>query len=120
MLDRELIRQSPEVIRDSLTKRGEDVKLLDEYIELDRRWREELSALEPLRAEKNKASREGKPDSKALKKAKDLADKIAVIEKKVKKTEAGLRQALLSLPNIVLSDVPVGPGDSANTVVKQV
>ncbi|WP_297477134.1 hypothetical protein, partial [Thermococcus sp.] len=44
MLDIKLIRENPDVVRKDLIKRGETDKLawIDEILELDRKWRENL------------------------------------------------------------------------------
>jgi len=117
MFDREFVRNSPGVIKDSLSKRGDDPKLLDSYLVHEKKWRDLVNALEPLRAQRNQISRGGKPTPAGLKKAKELEKKITAQETKLKQAEADFRLAQLSLPNLVDESVPVGPGESANTVI---
>lgn len=120
MIDREQLRQSPDRFRKSLIKRGEDPKLIDQFINLDTKWRSLMADVEPLRAEKNILSRAGKPTPAVLKKAQAINKKISTIEGDLKKAELGVKTILLSLPNLVADDVPVGDGESANTVVEKV
>src|SRR3989344_7141043 len=120
MIDRDLLRQNPDVFRDSLTKRGEDPKMIDKYLKLDTVWRALANEIEPLRAERNKLSRGGKPTPAVLKKAQALAKKISAIEGELGKAESAAKAALMSFSNLVAADVPVGEGESANQVVEQV
>lgn len=120
MIDRELMRLHPELVKESLTKRGEEPKLVDEYLHLDLAWRQLSGQIEPLRAEKNKLSRGGKPASMELKRAQAVNKKITALEGKLKKADLAAKTALLSIPNLVADDVPVGDGETANTVVEKV
>ena len=120
MIDRELMRLHPELVKESLTKRGEEPKLVDEYLHLDLAWRQLSGQIEPLRAEKNKLSRGGKPASMELKRAQAVNKKITALEVKLKKADLAAKTALLSIPNLVADDVPVGDGETANTVVEKV
>src|SRR3989344_6741941 len=120
MIDRDLLRQNPDVFRDSLTKRGEDPKMIDKYLKLDTVWRALANEIEPLRAERNKLSRGGKPTPAVLKKAQALSKRISVIEGELKKADSTSKIALLSLPNLVAPDVPVGDGESANVILEKV
>lgn len=119
MIDRDLLRQHPEIVKESLTKRGEDPKKLDRYLELEKKWRAIASQVEPLQAEKNKLSRSGKPSPAGLKKAKELSKKITAKEGDLKTAEMAYMTAAKALPNLVADDVPVGPGETANTAIGQ-
>jgi len=114
------MRLHPELVKESLTKRGEEPKLVDEYLHLDLAWRQLSGQIEPLRAEKNKLSRGGKPASMELKRAQAVNKKITALEGKLKKADLAAKTALLSIPNLVADDVPVGDGETANTVVEKV
>jgi len=58
VLDVELIRASPELVRDSLRKRSRDdlVEGFDRLLRIDAEWRALVTKIRDLRAEKNKAS----------------------------------------------------------------
>ena len=58
MLDLKEIREDPEPAREGLRRRGFDVALLDEALELDERRRALLPELEELRRRKNEASKQ--------------------------------------------------------------
>ena len=120
MVDRENLRQNPDSFKESLTKRGENPRLVDQFLLADEQWRKLASEVEPLRAERNKLSRGGKPTPAVLKKAQALSKRISVIEGELKKADSTSKIALLSLPNLVAPDVPVGDGESANVILEKV
>jgi seryl-tRNA synthetase len=54
MLDIKLIRENPEFVKGNLQKRGhpENLRMLNDLIEHDHRWRESLTRLNKLRHER--------------------------------------------------------------------
>ena len=107
MLDLRQIRDDPEQARQALGRRGFDVSVLDEALELDERRRALLPELEELRRAKNEASkrigelqRSGEDATGAIgevkgasAREKELADELRVVEER----RAG---ALASMPNL--------------------
>ncbi|MGC9058893.1 MAG: serine--tRNA ligase [Candidatus Aenigmatarchaeota archaeon] len=127
MLDINLIRKNPEIVRRDLEKRNdkEKIKLLEEVIELDKKWREELNELNKLRKKRNELSveiakmkKEGKDVSELLKEAEKLPEKIKILEKAVEEKERRIREILMVLPNILHESVPIGKDENDNVVVK--
>ena len=57
MIDIDLIRERPDVLRDSGEKRGQEFRI-DEAIDLDRRRRSAITEIDNLRAKRNDVSRE--------------------------------------------------------------
>ncbi|MGC9200463.1 MAG: serine--tRNA ligase [Candidatus Aenigmatarchaeota archaeon] len=127
MLDINLIRKNPEIVRRDLEKRNdkEKIKLLEEVIELDKKWREELNELNKLRKKRNELSveiakmkKEGKDVSELLKEAEKLPEEIKILEKAVEEKERRIREILMVLPNILHESVPIGKDENDNVVVK--
>ncbi len=58
MLDIQLFRENPDLIRQSLTKRHQDPSPVDQVIALDEKRRELIQEVERLRAERNQGSQE--------------------------------------------------------------
>ncbi len=123
MLDRRLIREEPDTVRKALADRGSDFDL-DALVALEAR-RRELLAVEGLRARKNELSREiGKTlqaggDAAALRTEVDaLSRDIASMEAELAEVEAQFDRLMLEIPNIPKAEVPVGPDESHNVVVK--
>ncbi len=82
MLDLRWIRNHPEELKAAMKRRGADVPV-DELIELDGRWREKLTLVERLKAERNEASeaigrakREGKDAREAIARMREVAAHI--------------------------------------------
>ncbi len=123
MIDRNLLREEPEKIREALNNRRSDFDL-DRLIELDEK-RRELLEVEQLRARRNQLSqqigqiiRDG-GDAEALKaEVAALKDQIATMEPELEQVEAEFEQMMLEIPNIPLAEVPVGESEEDNVVVK--
>ena len=121
MLDIKFIRESPDLVRQAVEKRGDSVPL-DEIIKLDERHRRLLQQVEGLRAERNETSKQlsrmaDKPPQ-LITDMRQLGEQIASLEKEVAHAGAEVNDLLLMLPNIPASDVPVGHDEQDNVVVR--
>ena len=58
MLDLDLIRRNPDLVREALQKRHDDPALVEAVLALDVQRREMLQTVETLRAERNRVSKE--------------------------------------------------------------
>ena len=121
MLDIRLIRDNPDLIRQTLNNRGDSAPL-DEIIELDGRYRESLHQVEIFRAERNEVSKKlGKMADKPAQLINDmrqLGDRISSLEAEIARLWAELEDHLLRLPNNPLPDVPAGKDETGNVVVR--
>jgi seryl-tRNA synthetase len=122
MIDINLLRETPEIVREALINRQKKSSVVDEIIQLDSSRRELLSNVEKLRAEQNALSRQftGKPTEDQLKQASSIKEKLKALETELKETEDKQNLILEEIPNIPASDVPVGKDDSENPVYKTV
>jgi seryl-tRNA synthetase len=126
MLDINIIRETPEVVRKGLRDRQMDSSPVDVILQLDEKRRALLSQVETLKAERNVVSKEiGKMKDAASRQEKIEAmrvvgDKIADFDKQVSEVEAELTALTSSIPNIPDARVPYGKDDSENVVVKTV
>jgi len=121
VIDLNLLRENPEVIRASQLARGADSALVDQALELDQRKRKAQGEFEKLRAEQNahgklvaQASREEKAD--LVEKAQSLAASVKVAQTKADELESELVQLLLKIDNVVAEGVPVGGEDNFQVV----
>ncbi len=124
MIDRRLIREQPEVIREALDKRGMEFDL-DELIRLEAR-RRQLLAVEELRAKRNELSKQigatikAGGDAEPLKaEVVEVNRRIRQMEEELEEVEALLERRMLELPNIPKPEVPVGVDEEDNVVVGQ-
>lgn len=127
MLSLKLIRETPDVVRADLLKRGEIEKLrwIDEILELDAKWRENLRQINVLRRERNriaveigKKKKAGYDAGELMKKSKELASRIAEIEKENDAIREKIDYYLWRLPNITHESVPIGKDDSENVPIR--
>ena len=128
MLDIKLIRENPGFVRKNLKKRHdpEKVKLLEELVDKDSKWRRSLKELEMLRKKRNEITREianikrnRKPGAnKLIAEMKSLPSKIKKKEESVEKLKERTRWILMRLPNLLHESVPVGNDDKNNVIVK--
>ena len=123
MLDIKLIRENPEFVRSNLMKRGnsENTIMLNELVETDKKWRENLTRLNELRHQKKLVTTEiatfkkaGKNASETLSKAKKIDLEITDTEKEVAAEEEKEHDLLMRLPNMLHDSVPVGQGEDSN------
>ncbi len=128
MLDIKLFRESPEVIKANLEKRGwtkEEISLVDEVIESDKKWRESRQAGDALKHERNVVTQEiselkkaGKDISSKVKAMKDVNDKIKETDENTKAYLNKRDELLLRIPNLMHESVPVGKDDSENVPIR--
>ena len=126
MLDIQLFRDNPDLIRQGLTKRHLDPSPVDQVIQLDAKRRDLLQDVERLRAERNQ-------ESKAIGKIKDpderqekiaamgkSGDQLKSLENKLKEVEPALSALVGTFPNLPDERVPVGTDDSENELIKTI
>ena len=130
MIDINLIRTNPELVKENIKRKFQDHKLplVDEALELDSKRRALISEGDSLRSARNTLSKqvgmlmkEGKREEAEAVKAqvKADADRLVAIEKESEETEAALKKVMMAIPNIVAADVPVGKDDSENVELQR-
>ncbi|RME78541.1 serine--tRNA ligase [Candidatus Woesearchaeota archaeon] len=126
MLDINLIREHPEIVRQDLEKRkDEKIVLVDELLRLDEEWRKSKQELDALRSKRNSLSKEiaaakkaGKDVSSLLEESKAIPQQIKLLEDEVERTHSRIQEILMTLPNITHETVPYGKDDSDNVEVR--
>lgn len=126
MIDINIVRDKPKIIKKSLENRQMDPSVVDRLAKLDKEWRAVLTKTEVLKAERNKVSKEiGKIKNKAEREVKiaqmrEVGDKIADQDSKVKDIEDTLNNLIATIPNILDDSVPMGKDESENKIIRQV
>ncbi|MEX2161719.1 MAG: serine--tRNA ligase [Anaerolineales bacterium] len=123
MLDIELIRSQPEVVRAGMRKRNMDPAPVDRARQLDERRRPLLVEVETLKGERNAASKEigamkdkaGREDKIAAMRA--VGDKIDALDLELAAVDKELDALMAVIPNIPEERVPAG-GEENNVVEK--
>jgi seryl-tRNA synthetase len=128
MLDIKLIRENPETVKNNLKKRGDpqNLKMLDELIENDRKWRQGLTQLNDLRHERKQitaeiavAKKKGKKAEREITRAKKIDSEITTLEKQVAESEQKVHDILMQLPNLLHETVPYGKDENDNVEIRK-
>jgi len=121
MLDIKLIRESPELVRLSLEKRGKTYPL-DTIVKIDEDYRNLLQQVELLRAKHKQTSKElGKTQERPpelISQMRDLGEQIGTLQQQANNTKNTLETFLLELPNMPHPSVPLGKDANDNIVTR--
>ncbi len=126
MLDINLIREQPDLVRKALSDRQMDPAPVDRILELDTRRRSILTEVEALKAERNAVSKEisQMKDAAArqanIESMRAVGDKIAAIDREVAEVEEKLESVAATLPNLPDARTPYGKDESSNVVLRTV
>jgi seryl-tRNA synthetase len=124
MLDIRILREQPDFAREKLALVGCSREEIDHVIDLDRRRRELIVAVEQMRADRKSSSKKigamkPGPEMEAAKaEVRTLGEKLAASEKELEAAETDFGRRMLELPNFPHPAVPPGPDDSANRIVR--
>ncbi|HYU84911.1 MAG TPA: serine--tRNA ligase [Kribbellaceae bacterium] len=116
MIDPKLLRDNPDLVRASLTKRGEPTGLVDEILAADAARRASIAEFEKLRAEqkglgKQISSAQGDERTALLERTKTLAAEVKVAEAASNEAGARFSELAIQVPNLVQDEVPAGGED---------
>lgn len=121
MIDPQLLRENPDVVRRSQEARGDSVDLVDAALEADRARRDAITAFESLRAEQNvfgktvaSAPKEEKPALVAQ--AQELAARVKEANQRVTDAEADFDRVVGAIANPVIEGVPSGGEENFATL----
>ncbi|MBT2503677.1 serine--tRNA ligase [Curtobacterium sp. ISL-83] len=121
MIDPQLLRDNPDVIKASQEARRASVAVVDEAVAADAARRSAITAFEALRAEQNafgKTVAKAPKDEKAalVQQAQALAAKVKEAQATVTAAEETFNTIVRAIPNVVLPGVPEGGEDDFVTL----
>jgi seryl-tRNA synthetase len=128
MLDMKFVRDHPDLVKDSLKRRGEEGKVtwVDELLENDSKWRTIQSEANNLRSKRNEITeqiahlrKKGEDASKLMKEAEQIPDQIRGLEKQTTELQGSITNMLMLLPNLIHESVPFGRDENENQEVKK-
>ena len=130
MLDIKFVRENPDLVKENIKKKFQDHKLglVDEVIDLDKKYRELQLSGDTLRMERNSLSkeignlmREGKKDEAENTKAKvnEINSKLENIEKDTDEYSVKIKEIMMRIPNIIHESVPIGKNDTENVEIQK-
>ena len=130
MIDINLIRTNPELVKANIKKKFQDEKLknVDEILKLDEKIRELKKEGDNLRSSRNSLSsqigllmKDKKIDEANELKSRVQANNIRIgdIEKEEAALSLELKKLMMTIPNIIADDVPIGKDDSENVELEK-
>ena len=130
MLDIKFVRANPDVVKENIRKKFQDEKLVlvDEVIDLDKKFREGNQRLEFLRSRRNSLSKqiggmmarkEFDLANETKKEVSAMGDEMAALEAQGTELEAEIRKRMMVIPNIIDPSVPIGKDDSENVEIER-
>ena len=130
MIDINLIRTNPELVKENIKKKFQEQKLplVDKVLELDKKNRALKQEGDNLRAERNQLSsqigmlmKEGNKEQAETIKQKVAEGKVRLeqIDAEQVDIEAEIKKCMMTIPNIVDASVPVGKDDSENVEIEK-
>lgn len=123
MLDINIIRTEPEMIRKMLINRNKDADILDLFLEANSEWRMLTSKNNELRKLRNEVSAQIAKTSKGSEKEAKIADMketgeiIKQNDARMTELETIRNDCVLNIPNITHESVPIGKDSTENVVI---
>jgi len=124
MLDIKFIRNYPDKVKESCKQKHIKVDV-DLLLEVDKRKRQTLQALEDMLAQKNQASKiisrtkDEKEKRKLILEMRELDENSDRLTKVLKESEGEFNNLMLQIPNLPLDDVPIGRDEKDNVVSRE-
>jgi seryl-tRNA synthetase len=121
VIDPQLLRDSPELVRQSQAARGSSVSLVDDAIAADALRRSSIGAFESLRAEQNAfgktvASAPKEEKAALVAQAQELAARVKSAQQEASDAEADVARIVGGIQNIIIDGVPAGGEDNFVTL----
>ncbi len=124
MLDIRKLREKPEDVIAGLQRKGVQADL-EPLLEIDRRWRDNLTEVESLKNERNRASKDigrivgaGGDISAHKQSMRDLGERISALDREIRLLESQREELLITLPNLPTAEVPDGCDAEDNVLVR--
>ena len=130
MIDINLIRENPELVKENIKKKFQDEKLVlvDEVQSMDAEYRAAKTRGDNLRGERNKISKQIglymrdkniEAAEQAKQSVKDMDAELESLEVKEAKLAEEIKNRMMVIPNIIDSSVPIGKDDSENVEIQK-
>ncbi len=131
MIDIKLLRENPDLVRENMRKKFKEdrLHLVDEALEFDRLFRADKTEADALRADRNKISKtigmhmaknEKDEAERAKEEVKKINARLEELEENEKTLAEKLRECMMSIPQIIGDEVPIGRDDSENVELERI
>lgn len=124
MIDINIIRESPDLVKAAARNRGMEVDI-DAILSPDTRRRQAIYDVEKKKARRNETSKKiselrqaGRDAGEMIEAMRTVGDEIKQLDARVAEAEAQLNDAMLEVPNIPRDEVPIGDDKPDNKTVR--
>jgi seryl-tRNA synthetase len=114
MININLIRENPDIVKAGMEKKLADPALIDKFLKIDEEWRGLKKVTDDLRAAQKNLGAESRDEARKIK------EEIVANDDKIKVLSEERDFIVSQIPNLPDDDVPVGKDDSENPVFKTV
>ncbi|HBT74941.1 TPA: serine--tRNA ligase, partial [Candidatus Wolfebacteria bacterium] len=114
MLNVEVIRENPELVKTKIAQKNKKPQLVDDFLAVDKQWREIATKIDAMRFEQRKLG-----EQKKIEEAKELKEEIKKLEEQHIVLESERMKLLYQIPNLQFDDVPVGKDEDENIVIRK-
>jgi len=115
MLDIKFIRENPGFVKEGVSQKGIDPKIVDEFLALDEKWRKHRKEADVLLKEQKRFS-----EMRDIEAARRNKEKLKAEEVILKEIEVERFSILRKIPNLPLSYAPRGRSEAENVVLREV
>lgn len=126
MHDIKYIESNLEYVKENLKKRGFDLSVIDEVVNLNSKRKTNTTQVETTQAEIKKISKEvgmkkksGEDATDLMSQVHDLKNSVVTINEELEETKKQLNYKLSTIPNLVEDDIPLGSDESGNVEVNK-
>lgn len=113
MLDINFVRENADAVKAGAAAKGFPTAVVDEVVELDKKHRQVLVAVEELRAKRNLVTKDQVDAGKQIK------AELKKLEPELAEIAAQLQEKLWQIPNPPLSQVPQGKSEADNPEIRR-
>ncbi|HEU5139848.1 MAG TPA: serine--tRNA ligase [Bacillales bacterium] len=125
MLDLKYVRNHFDDVKSRLESRGEDLKELDRFGELDENRRELIQKTETLKQKRNSVSeeiaklkREKQDADDRIAEMRDVSKEVKELDRELAQVEEDLENVMLGIPNLPHESVPIGEDEDDNVEIR--
>ncbi len=130
MIDIKFLREHPDIVKENIKKKFQDQKLIlvDEVLDLDKKYRESKLNGDNLRSERKSLSNQIGNLMKSGEKlqAEEIKQKVQELNERLEKNEVledelaeEINSRMMKIPNIIHESVPIGEDDSKNVEIQK-
>ena len=130
MIDIKFLREHPDIVKENIKKKFQEKKLIlvDEVLDLDKKYRESKLNGDNLRSERKSLSNQIGNLMKSGEKlqAEEIKQKVQELNERLEKNEVledelaeEINSRMMKIPNIIHESVPIGEDDSKNVEIQK-